>query len=533
MELHPDRQAIVASVQELVQAGLREKDFSLSKLVPSCAKVVIPHDHNTVELLYSRGIDVDGPIKFHYDFTWHKRLPAMRHQTTTADFITKMHRGFIFNDIGSGKTLSTLWAADYLQQLGVVNRVVIVCTLSTTWMVWADTLFKSFPERSFEVLTGTKQSRLRKLSRDADYYIVNHHGLKVLCEWETKNDATRLVSSVFDSRPDIDMVIVDECAVFRNARTDLYRSLDRISGENSGRRLWMISGDPMPNSPMDIWAQARLVKRDLLPQSYVRFRSQIMLKLSQFKWVPKPNWEKQIYELIAHYCIRFRRDDCIDLPPVVNSPRSCEMSTAQRKAYKKMQEQCLVEIQEKRIKAANEGVKINKLLQIACGCVYDSDGDTHELDCKNKLEMLYEAVEESHKKIIVFTPFIHSIGMLAKALEKKRWSVGIINGQVSKTKRNDIFHAFQSRDLQIILAHPKAMAHGLDLTRSHTICWWSPIDDYEIYNQANGRITRPGQTCKQTIVQLICAPVEKAIYTRLDRKEKMQGMLMELLTEKV
>jgi len=76
------------------------------------------------------------------------------------------------------------------------------------------------------------------------------------------------------------------------------------------------------------------------------------------------------------------------------------------------------------------------------------------------------------------------------------------------------------------------MAHGLTLTATHTIIWWAPVDSYEIYEQANGRITRPGQLFKQTIVHLVCSPIEKKIYQRLGRKEKMQGLILELLEEK-
>ena len=122
--------------------------------------------------------------------------------------------------------------------------------------------------------------------------------------------------------------------------------------------------------------------------------------------------------------------------------------------------------------------------------------------------------------------------MLERELSKD-WTVGIVNGDVSTKKRNEIFYQFQSGDLNIILAHPKAMAHGLNLTRAHTICWWTPVDDFEILSQANARITRPGQEVNQTIIYLLGTSADKGVYKRNVKKEKTSGLLLELLTDRV
>lgn len=533
MQTIPEKKAIVAHAKVLVQAGLKQSDFSRSMVVPdSGGKIIIPFDTPTVEKLYEHKIRVKGPIAYDYEFKWHRQLPPFAHQIVTADFVTKLQRGFIFNDIGTAKTLSVLWAADYLQSIGVVNKVLVACTLSTTWLVWANTIFKSFPHRSFTLLHGSKAKRVKELEKDYDYYIINHDGLKVMGEWQTKNDKKILLSTLFDKRPDIDMIIVDESAVFRNSQTDLYRSLQWVIDKQPQRRVWLMTGNPTPNKPTDIWAQARLIRKDLFHKSFVRFRHQVMHKVTGFKWVPNKDWEKYIYDAIAHYCVRFKRDECVDLPPLMVEERQCELSKQQSEAYKRMMDHYMIQLDEKLITAANQGVKINKLLQISCGCIYDRDGETHLLDCKPKLRVLHEVIAESGNKLIVYTPFKHSQAMLAKEVGKKH-SVGVVNGDVPPAERNEIFHAFQEANLQVIIAHPKAMAHGLDLTRAHTICWWTPIDDFEIEEQANGRITRPGQVCKQTIVRLISCDADKGVFARNDSKERTGGLLMNLLTGKV
>jgi SNF2 family DNA or RNA helicase len=385
------------------------------------------------------------------------------------------------------------------------------------WRVWADDLYKRFPSKKFEVLHGSKARRLEKLSREADFYIVNHDGVKVL-----RDELMR--------RGDIDIIIVDESAQFRNAQTDKFKALWQIAGPHTDKILWLLTGSPMPHAPTDVWAQARLVSTNLVPKYFTRFRDQVMQQINQFKWVPKKGWEQMCYS-ICKPSVRYIRDECIDLPPCVTEMREVEMTKEQMKAYKEMLDHYVIEMRDGQITAANEGVKLGKLMQIATGAIYDGTGNTHILDIGPKRTALMEALEECGGKAIVFVPFRHSIKSLERVLNQYR--VGVVHGGVSAGKRADIFAGFQTHGtIDIILAHPGTMAHGLTLTATSTIIWWGPVSSYEIYEQAVGRITRPGQKNKQTIIQLVCSDIERRVYSRLGQKEKMQGLLLELLTTK-
>jgi len=198
-----------------------------------------------------------------------------------------------------------------------------------------------------------------------------------------------------------------------------------------------------------------------------------------------------------------------------------------------MHEDLAIEVDNGLITATNEGAKLTKLLQLACGAIYDHDKFEHFIDVTPKLNELNDILAETGDKLIIFTPFKHTIALIADWLDNKhsKLKYGIVNGGVTMTRRGVIFDEFQNGDLNIILAHPAAMAHGLTLTASNTILWWSPIDDYEIYEQAIGRITRPGQERKQYIKHMSCSKVEDAIYKRNETKESMQGLLFELINE--
>jgi SNF2 family DNA or RNA helicase len=429
----------------------------------------------------------------------------------------------VFNDIGTGKTLSALWAADFLQGHDCMGKVLIVSTLSTLWRVWADELFKTLPNRSFAILHGSKQKRLDLLAEDHDYYIINHDGIKVL--------EAELVA-----RKDITHIILDEGAQFRNKATDKWKSLNRLAGPikpgipEYQRTLWWMTGSPMPHSPTDIWAQCRIVAMHKVPKYFSRFRDSVMYQRDKFTWLPRTGWEDYVYSLLSDISVRFVRDDCLDLPPCVVEMRECEMSPTQKKLYREMKKELVLELADGTITAANEGIKRLKLLQIACGAIYTDKSDPYAIDVKPKLKILLEMIEEAGSKVLIFTPFKHSTKLLYKLLSKK-FSVAMVTGDTGTSKRTEAFDQFQNGDLQIIVAHPQTMAHGLTLTASNTIIWWGPIDNYEFYEQAIGRITRPGQTRKQTIVQLVCSDIEKLVYKRLGTKEKMQGLLLELLRE--
>ena len=64
-----------------------------------------------------------------------------------------------------------------------------------------------------------------------------------------------------------------------------------------------------------------------------------------------------------------------------------------------------------------------------------------------------------------------------------------------------------------------------------TIIWYAPITSNDVFVQANGRITRPGQKHGQLIVMLEGTEVERRYYRRLQNKQRVQGTLLDLVQE--
>jgi len=98
--------------------------------------------------------------------------------------------------------------------------------------------------------------------------------------------------------------------------------------------------------------------------------------------------------------------------------------------------------------------------------------------------------------------------------------------------RNEIFNTFQdSPEKQLLIAHPQCMAHGLTLTAANTIVWFTPTTSLEIYEQANARITRPGQSHKTLVIHLTGTAIERKLYSRLRQKARLQGALLDMFND--
>ena len=480
--------------------------------------VVLPHRLDEVRVLNNMGIKAPSPILHYYD--WPGRFTPFDHQKQTAAFLTTNKRGLVLNDIGTGKTQSALWAADYLIKTKQVKKVLIMSPLSTLERVWGDAIFLGFPERRFVVLHGTAERRRKLMQQDADFYIINHDGFSIIAD---------------DAHGEFDLVIVDEAAVLRNPGTQRFKQFRKWLGMNPGTRLWLMTGTPTPNDPTDAWALAKLVDSPNCTSTFTAFRDQVMMKLGQWKYVPRPEAINTVSHVLQP-SVRFTRDECFDLPETIIQTRQVDLTPEQNKYYKTMLKELVVEVAKAKvsggtISAVNEAVKVQKLVQIACGVAYGDDGQNIELDASPRVKLVKELIEEAGEKVIVFVPLTGTLHMLERELSK-HWSVGVVNGQVSSSKRDVIFKDFQdSRDPHVLIAHPGTMAHGLTLTTASTIIWYGPVNSNETYVQANGRIERIGKNKVSNLIHIESTALEHKMYDRLKGKQSMQGLLLDLIQE--
>jgi len=152
---------------------------------------------------------------------------------------------------------------------------------------------------------------------------------------------------------------------------------------------------------------------------------------------------------------------------------------------------------------------------------------------KARLQALLDVIEEAASKVIVFVPFKQALKVVHEHVSQHH-TAELIYGEVSKTDRDRIIGDFQhGTHPQVLVAQPATMSHGLTLTAASVIVWFAPITSAETYEQANARITRPGQKLNQLIVHIQGTALEARMYKRLSKKVTMQGMLLDLFREQV
>jgi len=292
--------------------------------------------------------------------------------------------------------------------------------------------------------------------------------------------------------------------------------------------LWLMTGTPAAQSPEDAYGLAKLVNPSGVPKYFTGFRDLVMYKLTQFKYIPRPD-SKQIVHAALQPAIRFTKAECMDLPDMVTVKRRVELTAQQTKYYSIMKKKMVIEAAGEQVSAANAAVKLGKLLQISAGAVYSEDGETVEFDITSRYNVLMEVINEAENKVLIFAPFRSVIEVLTSRLNSDGVTAEIINGDVSASNRTDIFQRFQTTDSpRVLVIQPQAAAHGVTLTAADTVVWWGPTSSVEIYEQANARVHRAGQKNKCTVVQLQGSEAEAHVFSMLETKVNVHSEMIDL-----
>lgn len=457
--------------------------------------------------------DVPSPIQAKYE--WTGLYKPFNHQKETASFLTLHRRAFCFNEQGTGKTASVIWAADYLMKLGLIKRVLVVCPLSIMDSAWRADLFTFAIHRTVDIAYGTREKRKKIINDGAEFVIINYDGIEIIAEDIEKAG--------------FDLIVVDEANAYKNPTTNRWKTMHNLIKPHTW--LWMLTGTPAAQSPVDAYGIAKLINPAGVPKFYSHFRDKVMHRISMFKWIPKPDAETVVHGVLQP-AIRFTKEECLDLPDITYQTRDVPLTPQQEKYYALLKDQMLVRAAGEEITTINAAANINKLLQLSSGAVYSDTGDVVEFDATNRIKVLKEVIDESSHKVLVFVPFRHAIEVIRETLEKDGYTVDLIHGGVPVGKRTEIFKRFQETPYpRVLIIQPQAASHGVTLHAANTIVWWGPITSYETYAQANARVHRSGQKNSCTVIRLQGSYVEKRLYKALESKQDVQHNIMSLYGE--
>ena len=490
---------------------------------------VVKRNGNLAEMLIYWGVDEmtrlnqlvsfrnNLPSPMAKEYQWPGIFKPFDHQKTTAEFLSINFRAFCFNEAGTGKTSSAIWAADYLMSIGKVKRVLIICPLSIMYSAWQADIFNTAMHRTSAVAHGPAAKREKIIKGEYEFVIINYEGVAIVLDEVIKGG--------------FDLIIIDEANAYKSISTSRWKTLAKVMKPET--RLWMMTGTPAAQSPLDAFGLAKLVCPNRVPKYTSAWRDKVMYQKTRFKWLPKHTAKDDVYKALQP-AIRYSKDECLDLPDVMYQTRDIPLTPQVAKYYKALKEEMLIHAAGEMISSVNAAAALNKLLQISGGAVYTDKHEVVEFDISPRLSALDEVLEETSNKVIIFVPYRHTIEVVSRHLTQKNISNAIINGPVSATERANIINQFQTMDdPRVLVIQPQAASHGVTLTRADTIVFWSPVLSVETYLQCIARIDRYGQKNKMTVVHLQGSEVEKKMYRMLQGKVDLHSKLVDLYREEL
>lgn len=512
-----DNKAVLIRTRYPSRYDIIPRSKYIGKLTEDIHEVLVYWGLDEMRVVRNLGIS-KAPSPINRSYTWPGKYKPFEHQRATAAFLTLNRRAFCFNDPGTGKTMAALWAADYLMSRGDVRRVLVLCPLSIMSAAWHNDLTRSIVHRSVVIAHHSSADRRREMVRGGyDFVISNYDGLNIIAD-EIKKDGT------------FDLIIVDEANAYKNTNTRRWKAINSLIG--SSTMLWMMTGTPAAQSPEDAYGLAKLVNPTGVPKYAGAWRDKVMHKVTQFKWAAKPGANELVHNALQP-AIRFTKAECLDLPPVITETRDVPLTAQQKKYYKLLKEQLVMQTAGEVITAVNAAAAVSKLLQISAGAAYSDEKEVVQFDCTPRINVLLEVIEETDRKVLVFAPFRHSIQTIADVLQRNSVSVEVIHGDVTPAKRTAIFNSFQNKDTpRVLVIQPQAAAHGVTLTAADTVVFWGPVMSVETYIQCCARSDRQGQTSdKVTVIHLQGSDIERKMFKQLESRVDDHALLIKLYEE--
>lgn len=342
------------------------------------AQVLVHWGLEECAVLKNIGIkDIPSPILRNY--TWPGIHRPLDHQKVTAAFLTMNRRAFCFNEQGTMKTSSAIWAADYLLGLGVIKKVLVICPLSIMSSAWVGDLFKTAMHRRVKVAYGAAAKRKEIIiANHAEFTIINFDGVEVVQK--------EIMNAGFD------LIIVDEANAYKTTSSKRWKTFNALIKPNTW--LWMMTGTPAAQSPEDAYGLAKLVNPDGVPRFFGAWRDRVMFKITNFRWVPKPDAQDTVHKALQP-AIRYTKEECLDLPEMTYTTREVPLTSQQSKYYEQLRKHFVMQAAGEEVTAVHAASNMTKMLQIciAGDTMTLTDSGWKQLKTVSATDKLWDGVE--------------------------------------------------------------------------------------------------------------------------------------------
>lgn len=436
------------------------------------------------------------------------------------NMIVSMDRLGLLWEMGLGKTIVTLSAIARLKyDLLQVSHILVIAPKKVAEGTWNGEARKwdHLNLLRVQLVMGTAQQRIRALYTPADVYVISRDNVVWLAEY-------------YRNAWPFDMVVVDELSSFKNSQAKRFKALKAMLPHI--KRIVGLTGTPAPNGLEDLWAQVYLLDQGArLGKTITWYREQYFKQNAYtHEYKALPGAEQLVHEAIRDICISLNAKDYLTMPDLILDDIPVVLDPAAEKAYKQMERDLLLEIQDETITAAGAAVLTGKLLQLCNGALYTDDHKAITVhDCKlQALQELVEGLQGQHA--LVFYGYKHDIPRILEAVKgvDKRLRVKQYDGPADAD-------AWNRGEIDILLAHPASCAYGLNLQHGgHHVIWFGLTWSLADYQQANARLYRQGQEHPVIIHRLLVSGgMDEDVAAALEGKRDTQDALMHALRARI
>jgi len=467
------------------------------------------------------------------------------YQKKAVKFLLEHAAGALFLDPGLGKTSITLATIKMLKQKKVLDKVLLIAPLRVCYSVWPKEVDKwsDFNDIKVVVLHGPNKDELLKV--EADVYVINPEGLEWLLQVKKTKTATGKTKVDVDLRRwkalGFDTLVVDELSKFKHTNTNRFKAIKLVL--NTFRRRWGLTGSPASNGLLDLFGQCFILDQGRTLGPYIsHYRMKYFVPSHDgFSWNIREGAEQEIYERLNPLALRMAADDYLDMPTLIENNIRVDLPEPVRVVYDQLEDDLIAKLNDKVVVASNAAAASMKCRQVANGGIYiDPEVESLVKLPKSKREWvnlhtekvdaLADLIEELQgSPILVAYDFEHDLDRLRERLGQ---DVPYIGGGVSAKRSAELEKAWNAGHLPVLLGHPQAMAHGLNLQEvGHHVCWHSLTWDFELYDQFIRRVLRQGNKSKKVFVHHIMArgTVDEVVLAAVKSKRKGQNALFDAL----
>lgn len=419
--------------------------------------------------------------------------------------------GCIFDEQGTGKTLTLIATYDLLVERGEADVLLVVCP-KTMAAEWAAELrrFTGDLYRVAVAADGSRADRAKAFDSGADVVVVNY---------ET---AVSLRASIRGLARRCRLVLaVDESFFVKNR--DTVRSTALAEIREWCTRAYVLCGTPAPNAPSDLVAQFNLVDFGFT-FGRVRLTGD---RAADAEPVREAMNARGLF-------VRNLKPDVVrDLPNRQYVDVPVALAPKQQAAYDAIRDGLISDLRavddrgfaQQRTSFLARRAQLLRLCSDPAGVISGYD----EAPAKDVAldELLAELVGSRGEKVVLWSFYRATVDRLVRRFAE--YGVARIDGSVRTTAaRREAVSVFQDDDdTMLFVGNPAAAGAGITLHRARTAIFESFSNQGAHYFQSLDRVHRRGQTRDVTCITLLAAgTIEEAQFATLKAKADRQGDLL-------